>query len=137
LQVLENLLINAAESLVLAGPLCSKIKVSGRVELIDNIEMLCLQIEDNGAGIEPEIMKKLFERDTSTKPRGMTGIGLHWCANAIAAMKGRIWAESEGKNRGACFHIVMPVLQDKESLIVNEEKGADHESEHKTQDIGS
>ncbi len=137
LQVLENLLINAAESLVLAGPLYPKIKVSGRVELIDNIEMLCLEIEDNGAGIEPEIMKKLFERDTSTKPRGMTGIGLHWCANAIAAMKGRIWAESNGKNRGACFHIVMPVLQDKESLIVNEEKGADHESEHKTQDIGS
>jgi sensor histidine kinase regulating citrate/malate metabolism len=75
-------------------------------------------------------MRKLFERGTSSKPEGMTGIGLHWCANTVAAMKGRIWAESEGRNRGAYFHIVIPVWQDKETLTVNEEKGADYESGH-------
>ncbi|MBM4102993.1 MAG: HAMP domain-containing protein [Planctomycetes bacterium] len=130
LQVLENLLVNAAESLVKAKPLYPKIRISAKVEPIDNIEMLHLRIEDNGTGIEPEIMKKLFERGISSKPEGMTGIGLHWCANTIAAMKGRIWAESEGKNRGAYFHIVIPVWQDKETLTINEEKGADYESGH-------
>jgi signal transduction histidine kinase len=130
LQVLENLLVNAAESLVQAKPLYPKIRISAKVEPVDNIEMLHLRIEDNGTGIEPEIMKKLFERGTSSKPEGMTGIGLHWCANTVAAMKGRIWAESEGRNRGAYFHIVIPVWQDKETLTVNEEKGADYESGH-------
>jgi signal transduction histidine kinase len=120
LQVLENLLVNAAESLVRGKPLYSKIKLSAEVEPIDNIEMLHLQIEDNGVGIEPEMMKKLFGRGVSSKTHGMTGIGLHWCANTVAAMNGRIWAESNGNNQGACFHIVMPVWQDKESLIVNE-----------------
>jgi signal transduction histidine kinase len=134
LQVLENLLINAAESLRRAGPLCPKIKISARVEPVDNIEMLHLEIEDNGAGIEPKIMEKLFERGNSTKPRGMSGIGLHWCANTIAAMNGRVWAKSKGENRGACFHIEMPVLQDKQSRVGNV-KGPDHESECKTQNI--
>lgn len=134
LQVLENLLINAAESLRKAGPLCPKINISAQVELIDNIEMLHLQIKDNGAGIEPEMMEKLFERGATTKPQGMAGIGLHWCANAISAMKGRIWAESKGANLGACLHIMMPVLQDKESLMVKE-KGTNNESGYKTQNI--
>jgi signal transduction histidine kinase len=132
LQVLENLLVNAAESLRRAAPLYPKIKISAQVEVVDSIEMLHLQIEDNGAGIEPKLMEKLFERGVSTKPVGMAGIGLHWCANTISAMNGRIWAQSKGENQGACFHIVMPVLQDKQSLMVNE-KGTDHESERKTQ----
>jgi signal transduction histidine kinase len=120
LQVLENLLMNAAESLRRAKPIYPKIKISAGVELVEDVEMLHLQIEDNGAGIDPKVMEKLFERGVSTKPQGMAGIGLHWCANTISAMKGRIWAESKGADQGACFHIVMPVLQDKESLMVNE-----------------
>jgi signal transduction histidine kinase len=120
LQVLENLLINAAESLTRESPLAPKIKISARVEWIENIEMLHLQIADNGTGIEPGMMEKLFERGVSSKTGGMTGIGLHWCANTISAMKGRIWAESNGANQGACFHIVMPVLQDKENLMAIE-----------------
>jgi signal transduction histidine kinase len=128
LQVLENLLINAAESLVRAKPLYPKIHIMAEVEPVDNIEMLHLRIEDNGVGILPDLMKRLFERGVSSKSEGMTGIGLHWCANTIAAMKGRIWAESEGINRGACFHILLPVCQEKETLIVNEEKGANYES---------
>jgi signal transduction histidine kinase len=132
LQVFENLLINAAESLSREKPLAPKIKISARVELVDGIEMLHLEVTDNGSGIEPKMMEKLFGRGVSTKSLGMTGIGLHWCANTISAMNGRIWAESKGANCGACFHIEMPVLQDKQNLMVNE-KGTDHESERKTQ----
>lgn len=132
LQVLENLLINAAESLGREKPLAPKIKITARVELVENIEMLHVEVADNGGGIEPKMMEKLFGRGVTTKPLGMTGIGLHWCANTISAMNGRIWAESKGANRGACFHIEMPVLQDKQNLMVNE-KGTDHESERKTQ----
>jgi sensor histidine kinase regulating citrate/malate metabolism len=37
------------------------------------------------------------------------GIGLHWCANSIGALGGRIWATSEGTGRGASMHLMIPL----------------------------
>ncbi len=119
LQVLENLLINAAESIRRAEPLYPKITVSAFVEVVDEIEMLHIEIEDNGAGIDEAMMPRLFERGVSSKSKGLTGIGLHWCANTMTAMKGRVWAHSDGKNKGATFHILLPVSQEKELLITS------------------
>jgi C4-dicarboxylate-specific signal transduction histidine kinase len=38
----------------------------------------------------------------------MSGLGLHWCANSLAGMGGRIVAESAGAGRGAQFHVLLP-----------------------------
>ena len=52
----------------------------------------------------------MFEKGFSTKSRDTNrGIGLHWCANAIHALGGRIWAASDGPGRGASVHVVFPV----------------------------
>ena len=68
-----------------------------------------LTVRDTGAGVDPVHLPRLFERGFSTK-RGRTGgLGLHWCANSVAAMAGRIHAESAGRATGAAFHIVLPV----------------------------
>jgi two-component system NtrC family sensor kinase len=52
----------------------------------------------------------VFEKGFSTKPRETNqGIGLHWCANAINALGGRIWAASDGPGRGASMHLLVPL----------------------------
>jgi len=122
LQVVGNLLINAVESIRRAKPLYPKIYVHGAVEENDGIEMLHLAIEDNGSGIELEKLSSIFERGVSSKSRGLTGIGLHWCANTVSAMKGKIWVCSDGPGKGACFHILLPVSQEPEMLTVTERR---------------
>lgn len=110
-QVLNNLLINACEAIIEreSGPDGGRIGISGALESVEGAPMVHLKISDNGIGIAPEQMKKLFERDFSTKDRG-SGLGLHWSANTISALKGRLYAESEGSGMGAVFHIFLPIV---------------------------
>ena len=54
----------------------------------------------------PHNLERVFEKGFSTKSRDTNyGIGLHWCANAISALGGRIWAASDGPGRGASMHL--------------------------------
>ena len=120
-QVLQNLLINAAESLENEKPLYRKIHIVADVENSDGKNMLHWQIRDNGIGIEAENLRQIFERGASTKRKGLSGIGLHWCANTITAMHGRIWAESPGSHHGATFHILIPVSTEEIPALVGKE----------------
>ena len=80
--------------------------------------MLHWTIKDNGIGITPDKIGTIFERGASSKSQGLTGIGLHWCANTISAMQGRIWAESDGTHRGACFHLLVPTEAATEPCLI-------------------
>ena len=77
--------------------------------------------EHNGSGIPKEKIHQIFERGASSKRKGLTGIGLHWCANTLTAMKGRVWAESQGLHCGALFHILIPMAPEEELLETNQE----------------
>jgi signal transduction histidine kinase len=71
---------------------------------------LCCQ--DDGGGIAPENLERLFDKGFSTKSRNTNfGIGLHWCANALRALGGRIWASSEGPGCGATLHVIVPLAR--------------------------
>ena len=120
-QILQNLLINAAESLEKEEPLYRKIHISAENETVEERPMLHWQIQDNGGGIAEEKVQQIFERGASSKQKGLTGIGLHWCANTLTAMKGRIWAESKGLHCGACFHILIPMAPEEELVEATEE----------------
>jgi len=109
LQVFQNILINGAESLSECKPLYAKIEIKAEVEKVEGVDVVNIQILDNGEGITPDKLNKIFERGVSSKQKGLTGIGLHWCANTISALGGRIWAESKGQKCGACFHIMLPM----------------------------
>jgi len=118
-QVISNLLINAAESIRGSRNKASgRIRISGAETLVEGVPMAHLRIEDNGSGIPAEMLTKIFDRGFSTKSRG-SGLGLHWSANTIAALKGRIYAESEGEGSGAVFHLLLPLAQEE-----NKEKEA-------------
>ena len=53
-------------------------------------------------------LRDIFQRGFSTKEGKKRGLGLHWCANTLVAMNGRIEAASEGIDEGAVFHIYLP-----------------------------
>jgi len=120
-QILQNLLINAAESLEREKPLYQKIRIHAELETVEGRQMLHWIIQDNGSGIPQEKIHQIFERGASSKRKGLTGIGLHWCANTITAMKGRIWAESQGPHRGASFHILIPIAVEVEPVETENE----------------
>lgn len=69
-----------------------------------------LKVIDNGSGIEKDKLDKIFSHGFTTKPSGH-GFGLHFCANAMSEMGGRIEVESEGSGKGAQFSIQFPIVE--------------------------
>jgi signal transduction histidine kinase len=108
LQVLGNVILNAYESIVRSESGSGSISLSAASETIDNQEMIRLVISDTGCGFDDESKNKIFQRGFTSKSGDQSGLGLHWCANAIAAMGGRIQAESTGAGQGAEFHLLLP-----------------------------
>ncbi len=107
-QVIGNLIINAAEAIAARTPdTPGRIEISAAMERRDGIPMGHFRFTDNGTGIEPDHLEALFKRGFSTK-QGSSGLGLHWSANAMVAMGGRLYAESDGPGKGATFHLLLP-----------------------------
>ncbi len=72
-------------------------------------------IADTGRGMEKELLDRIFERFVQESPAfAGLGIGLPLCKKIIEGHGGRIWAESEGKNKGTSFHFTIPVVFGKE-----------------------
>lgn len=116
-QVISNLLVNAAESIREFGHAqdSGRIRVFLADSLEDNQQHLAhVCFEDNGVGISQEQLPHIFERGYSSKSRG-SGVGLHWVANTMSAMGGRIYATSSGPGKGACFHLLLLLNGDKTS----------------------
>ena len=72
---------------------------------------VCLSVEDQGRGIAPEKLDKIFERfqqgDASdTRSRGGTGLGLALCRSMVEQHGGKIWVESQG--HGSKFSFTLP-----------------------------
>ncbi|MEZ4649974.1 MAG: PAS domain-containing protein [Candidatus Eisenbacteria bacterium] len=71
-------------------------------------EAVAIEVTDNGIGIEPELMDKIFAYGFTTKREGH-GFGLHGAANAAREMGGSLVATSEGRGRGSTFVYTLPV----------------------------
>ncbi len=107
-QVVANLLINAAESIQSADIVPGCVRVTAAYEELQGQAMVGFRFTDNGSGIDPDHYGRLFERGFSTKKREGSGFGLHWSANTVQTLGGRISAESEGIGRGTCMHLLLP-----------------------------
>jgi len=109
--ILQNLIINAADAVRDAGKEKGVLRVSAEIVREDDEQKLHLQCRDDGIGIAPQNLERVFEKGFSTKsPETNHGIGLHWCANAISALGGRIWAASDGPGHGASMHLLVPLV---------------------------
>lgn len=107
--VIQNLIINAAEAVRAANSGRGTVRFTAAVQRDSGQEKLLLECQDTGCGIEPQNIERVFERGFSTKSRkSNSGIGLHWCATAINALGGRMWASSSGPGQGATLHLIIP-----------------------------
>lgn len=103
-QVLINLVMNAGDAMAkLAAPerlIVMRVAPAGPASVQ-------VSIIDQGTGIAPVNLEKVFEPFYTTKERGM-GLGLSICRNIVAANDGRLWAENNPL-RGASFHLRLPL----------------------------
>ncbi len=98
-QVMLNLLLNAFQSL---PEKAGKIKISGA----NSGHEVRLRIEDNGVGIDKDMLKKIFDPFFTTKPDG-TGLGLSIVHRTVTELGGQISVESE-PGKGTVFQLVFP-----------------------------
>jgi two-component system NtrC family sensor kinase len=102
-QVLLVLVMNAIDAMPRGGNLLLRTRylaAAGKVEL---------QVRDDGSGIDPELLPKLFEPFVTTKEVGKgVGLGLAVSKGIVARHQGQIEVESE-YGRGTCFHVFLPV----------------------------
>lgn len=107
-QVILNILINAID-------FCPE--QNGKIDVIakrikNNVHVV---IKDNGIGIVKENIGKIFVKyyqvdTTSTRDHGGSGIGLALSKIIIESHRGKIWAESEGRDKGSEIHIQIPTI---------------------------
>jgi CheY-like chemotaxis protein len=77
-------------------------------------DVLAVEITDNGIGIEPEMLDRIFdtfaqEQHGSAHRFGGLGLGLAITRRLVELQNGRISAHSDGRGKGARFRIEMPV----------------------------
>lgn len=80
-------------------------------------DMVEVMVKDTGAGIEEENLPKLFQKFgilpgsyVTNKTASGTGLGLYICRSLIELHRGKIWATSEGKGKGATFAFSLKVF---------------------------
>ena len=97
-QVIINLAVNAVQSM-------SKVKVRARTLCIRseryNETGICVSVRDNGTGIDPDNLDRLFKAFFTTRDGGM-GMGLSICRSIIEAHGGQMWARNND-DFGASF----------------------------------
>jgi len=76
---------------------------------------LRIRVADNGEGIAPENLTRIFAHGFTTRKEGH-GFGLHSCANAATEMGGRLTAHSDGSGTGATFTLELPIEAAEEVL---------------------
>jgi C4-dicarboxylate-specific signal transduction histidine kinase len=102
-QIVHNLLMNALQALdeLPAGERQLRLAVERQGE------QGVLRVSDNGRGIAPELLARIFEPFFSTREGGL-GLGLSLCETLAGAMGGTLAAEPE-LPRGARFTLRLPL----------------------------
>jgi two-component system sensor histidine kinase/response regulator len=101
--VLRNLISNAIKFSGNKG----KIKISAK----KSCEEIIVSVSDNGVGIVPERLEKLFRLDESESTQGTnnekgTGLGLILCKEFVEKHGGKIWAQSK-PGKGTTFYFTL------------------------------
>jgi signal transduction histidine kinase len=106
LQILFNVLDNAKLACIARGDSERQITVSIRRV---GAERLRIEVADNGVGIPPENLGRIFNQGFSTRLDGH-GFGLHSSILAAQDMGGTLTARSDGLGTGAAFILEIPVM---------------------------
>lgn len=126
-QVINNLIINADQAMpeggiirVSAEQISLKGKKKSGISLEDG-KYIKISIEDQGVGMSKEQLTKIFDPYYTTKNQG-SGLGLSVCYSIISSHRGTIQVKSEIE-KGSCFEIYLPAIDEKMELSGLEEAG--------------
>jgi signal transduction histidine kinase len=105
IQVIDNLLNNAVKYSPADQPI--------RLSVLAQEGEIVLSVQDEGLGIESEHLTHLFDRfyrvpNKQTEQVKGLGLGLSIVRDLVLAHGGRVWAESEGPDRGSTFLVSLP-----------------------------
>jgi PAS domain S-box-containing protein len=109
-QVIWNLVKNAAKFSIAYARIAIRTRN-------DTDGMMTLEVADQGIGIEPELLSRLFQPfeqggQEVTRHFGGLGLGLAISKALVEAQGGSIMAASPGKNRGATFTLRLPLARE-------------------------
>ena len=99
-QVLNNLFANAARHAPESSPI--------RVSAANEDAHVAVAVSDEGRGMAPELLERLFDKHAGAGSKAGYGLGLAICKGLVEAHGGRIRAESAGPGRGSTVTFTLP-----------------------------
>jgi signal transduction histidine kinase len=107
-QIVNNLMSNAVKFTPEGGEISVTLSRAGDEAVIT--------VRDNGQGISPEFLPKVFERykqanNSTTNRKGGLGLGLAIVKHITELHGGTITAESQGEGKGSTFIVRLPVSE--------------------------
>ena len=114
LQALVNLLVNATKYTPAGGHI--------RVAIFESGGQAVLEVQDDGVGIEPELLDSIFEifvqaEQTLARQSGGMGLGLPLVKMIAKAHGGSVKAHSNGTGCGSNFRFQLPALKDVDGAV--------------------
>jgi PAS domain S-box-containing protein len=114
-QVISNLVINAAKYTDARGRV--------RIEAARHGTDVAIAVTDNGRGIAPELLPKVFEmfvqeHQESDRSQGGLGLGLAIVRNIVVLHRGTATADSAGLGHGSTFTVRLPACLDAQTAVV-------------------
>jgi GAF domain-containing protein/CheY-like chemotaxis protein len=106
-QIIRNIVINAIQAL--EGRNDGWLTISSAGVEKDGVGFARLRFEDNGPGIKPEHLSRIFEAEFTTKSKG-NGVGLWLVRTQLQPVGGTIEVESE-LSKGAVFTVQVPLAE--------------------------
>jgi signal transduction histidine kinase len=108
-EVVSNLLVNAIKYTSPGGKIIIKSIIKDSFYLVS--------VKDNGIGFTEEEKNKAFEQFGKIERYGQgwdvaiegTGLGLYITKKLVELHGGKIWLESEGRNKGSTFYFTIPI----------------------------
>ncbi|WNG27472.1 HAMP domain-containing protein [Cystobacter fuscus] len=111
LMILVNLVSNAKYAMDGVPPAERTLRVELEPAESDRVR---IQVHDNGMGIAPEMLTRIFQYGFTTRDEGH-GFGLHSSAIAAQEMGGSLTVHSNGPGHGATFTLELPYLPHQEA----------------------
>jgi signal transduction histidine kinase/DNA-binding response OmpR family regulator len=108
-KILTNLLSNAFKF----TPPNGRVEIKAFFQTLDSVPRLVFEIQDNGIGIDPQRLPRIFDRfyqvdDTAQRNYEGTGIGLALVKELVDILRGKIKVSSE-VNKGTAFRVELPL----------------------------
>jgi signal transduction histidine kinase len=128
LQILVNLVRNAKHACDDCDKPDKQLKL--KTSSIEGFVEIC--ISDNGVGIRPENITRIFSHGFSTR-KGGHGFGLHSGALAARELGGSLTVHSDGEGKGATFIVRVPLEPPKATVVANRHPGS---TAHTSADTG-